>query len=63
MEQRLDKDFLEERRRLQEERNKPNDECLELQEEKEAFERGRRRPMAIVAATVENDVIIVENDA
>jgi exonuclease VII large subunit len=53
LDDRLDEEFLEERQRLREERRK-------WQEEKDAFE-GERRPTAVVAATV-NDIIIIEND-
>jgi hypothetical protein len=56
----LDEEFLEERQRLREEMRKLQEERKKFQEEKEAFERGRR-PTAVVAGTL-NDTIIIEND-
>jgi hypothetical protein len=60
LEDRLDEEFLEERQSLREERRKLQEERKKFQEEKEAFER-RRRPTAVVAGTVD-DTIIIEND-
>jgi hypothetical protein len=60
LEDRLDEEFLEERQRLREERRKLQEERKKCQEEKESFER-RRRPTAVVAGTI-NDTIIIEND-